>query len=106
MPSRSDISFSDGWRFSMDSRSVCAFSSSRALKRTERGTQSIARSSSMMAPLMRGIAYVSNLLPRPGSNLPSASISPNIPYDTRSACSTLAGRPVATREATYFTSGA
>jgi hypothetical protein len=43
------------------------------------GTQSIARSSSMIAPLMRGIAYVSNLLPRAGSNFSSASISPNIP---------------------------
>ena len=79
MPSRSAISFSVGWRFSIASRSVCAFSISRALKRIERGTQSIARSSSMIAPLIRGIAYVSNLLPRPGSNFVSASISPNMP---------------------------
>ncbi len=79
MPSRSAISASVGWRFSIASRSECAFSISRALNRIERGTQSIARSSSMIAPLIRGIAYVSNLLPRPGSNFCSASISPNIP---------------------------
>ncbi len=106
MPSRSAISASVGCRFNIASRSECAFSISRALNRMERGTQSIARSSSMIAPLMRGIAYVSNLFPRPGSNFCSASINPNTPYDTRSACSTLAGRPVATRLATYFTSGA
>ena len=33
----------------------------------------------MMAPLIRGIAYVSNLFPRPGSNFSNASIKPNIP---------------------------
>ena len=38
-----------------------AFSSARALARTERGTQSIDRSSSRIAPLIRAIAYVSNL---------------------------------------------
>ncbi len=56
-----------------------ALSISRALNRTERGTQSIARSSSMIAPLIRGMAYVSNLIARSRSNLSSASISPNIP---------------------------
>jgi len=40
----------------------------RALERTERGTQSIERSSSRIAPLMRAIAYVSNAKPRSGSN--------------------------------------
>ena len=50
-----------------------------ALARTDRGTQSIERSSSMIAPLMREIAYVSNLKPRPGSNLSIASMSPKIP---------------------------
>src|SRR5438445_5735882 len=34
-----------------------------------------------------------------------ASISPKMPYETRSACSMLAGRPVDTRPATYFTRG-
>ena len=38
-----------------------ARSMERAFERTDRGTQSIERSSSMMAPLMREIAYVSNL---------------------------------------------
>jgi hypothetical protein len=33
------------------------------LNRTDRGIQSIARSSSMIAPLIREIAYVSNLMP-------------------------------------------
>ena len=39
----------------------------RARARTERGTQSIARNSSMIAPLMRAIAYVSNFTSRSGS---------------------------------------
>ena len=43
-----------------------ARSISRARVRTERGTQSSERSSSMMAPLMRAIAYVSNLISRSG----------------------------------------
>jgi hypothetical protein len=49
------------------------------MKRTERDTQSIAPSSSMIASLIHGIAYVSNLLPRPGLYVPSASINPKIP---------------------------
>ena len=40
---------------------------SRARARTERGTQSRARSSSMIAPLILAIAYVSNLISRSGS---------------------------------------
>src|SRR5688500_12982842 len=32
-------------------------------------------------------------------------MSPKMPYDTRSACSMLGGRPTETRPATYFTSG-
>ena len=44
-----------------------ARSMSRARARTLRGTQSIARSSSMIEPLMRSIAYVSNLTSRSGS---------------------------------------
>jgi len=39
----------------------------RARERTERGTQSSVRSSSMIAPRMREIAYVSNLMSRSGS---------------------------------------
>ena len=84
-PRRAATSFSVGPRLWIDSRSEYAFSISRALNRTDLGTQSIARSSSMIAPLILGIAYVSNLLPRPGSNFSRASISPNIPYETRSA---------------------
>jgi len=52
---------------SFASSSDIARSISRARARTDRGTQSIARSSSMIAPLMRAIAYVSNFTSRPGS---------------------------------------
>jgi hypothetical protein len=104
-PRCSAISVSVGARFSVDSSSALALSTSRALNRTDRGTQSSARSSSMMAPLIRGMAYVSNLISRARSNFSSASMRPKIPYETRSACSTFAGNPVATRLATYFTSG-
>ena len=54
-------------------------STARALARTDRGTQSMERSSSMIAPLIRGMAYVSNLMLRAGSNRSMASISPMIP---------------------------
>jgi hypothetical protein len=40
----------------IDSRSEYAFSISRALNRTDRGTQSMARNSSMIAPLILGMA--------------------------------------------------
>jgi hypothetical protein len=50
-----------GLRCRRFSRATSAFSTSRALNRTDRGIQSIARSSSMIAPLIREIAYVSNL---------------------------------------------
>jgi hypothetical protein len=56
-----------------------AFSSARALARTERGTQSMDRSSSRMFPLMRAMAYVSNLNPRSRSNFSMASMSPKMP---------------------------
>src|SRR5659263_640662 len=75
------------------------------LCRTDRGIQSIARSSSMIAPLIRLIAYVSNLISRARSNFLIASIRPKMPYETRSACSMLGGRPTPTRPATYLTSG-
>jgi hypothetical protein len=42
------------------------------LARTDRGTQSMERSSSTMAPLMRAMAYVSNLKLREGSNFSMA----------------------------------
>ena len=83
-----------------------AFSISRALNRTDRGTQSIARSSSMIAPLIRGIAYVSNLLPRPGSNFVERVDQPEHPVAHEVGLLDAGGRPVATRLATYFTSGA
>ena len=63
------------------------------------------RSSSMMAPRIRLMAYVSNLMARSRSNFSMASIRPKMPYDTRSACSMLGGSPTPTRPATYFTSG-
>ena len=55
------------------------FSISRALLRTERGTQSSERSSSMMEPLMREMAYVSNLISRAGSKRSSAPMRPSRP---------------------------
>ena len=59
----------------------------------------------MIAPRILGMAYVSNLISRARSNFSRASIKPKMPYETRSACSTLAGSPVATRLATYLTNG-
>ena len=58
----------------------------------ERGTQSSERSSSMIAPLIRAIAYVSNLISRSGSKRSIAPISPSSPYETRSCSSTCDGR--------------
>lgn len=69
------------------------------------GIQSSARSSSIIAPRIRVMAYVSNLMDRSGSNFSMASMSPKIPDETKSACSTLGGRPTLTRPATYLTSG-
>ena len=77
------------------SSSAIARSISRARARTERGTQSSERSSSMIAPLMRAIAYVSNLMSRSGSKRSIAPIRPSSPYETRSPSSTCAGRPAA-----------
>ena len=56
IPSFSAISSSVGARCSFASSALIARSMSRARARTERGTQSIARSSSMIAPLIREIA--------------------------------------------------
>ena len=67
MPSFSAISSSVGERWSSASSFAIARSISRARERTERGTQSIARSSSMIEPLIRAIAYVSNFTSRSGS---------------------------------------
>ena len=55
-PSSVAISPSSGERFSSFSSFEYARSMARAFERIERGTQSIERSSSMMAPLMRLIA--------------------------------------------------
>src|SRR5436190_10225317 len=60
----------------------------------------------MIAPLMRAIAYVSNLTSRSGSYRSIAPIRPSNPYETRSPSSTCAGSPDPRRPATYFTSGA
>ena len=56
MPTFAAISSSVGARPSFASSSPIARSISRARERTERGTQSSARSSSMIAPLIRAIA--------------------------------------------------
>ena len=67
MPISFATSSSEGGRLKRFSSSSMARSISRARLRTERGTQSSERSSSMIDPLMREIAYVSNLISRPGS---------------------------------------
>ena len=67
IPTLLEISSSVGARPSFASSDVIARSISRARDRTERGTQSSARSSSMIEPRIRAIAYVSNLMSRSGS---------------------------------------
>ena len=67
IPIFSAISSSVGAMPSFASSSAIVRSISRARDLTLRGTQSSARSSSMIAPLMRAIAYVSNLMSRSGS---------------------------------------
>ena len=59
-----------------------------------------------MAPLIRGVANVSNFTLRWASYRSMASIRPITPELTRSPGSTLAGRPAPTRPAMNFTSGA
>ncbi len=68
-----------GARCSSCSSLAWAASISRARERTERGTQSSERSSSMIAPRMRVIAKVSNLIPRSGSKRSIAPIRPTSP---------------------------
>ena len=77
--SASAISLSVGARCSSCSSLALARSISRALVRTERGTQSSERSSSMIEPLMRVTAKVSNLISRSGSKRSIAEISPSSP---------------------------
>ena len=77
--------------------SLFASDNLRARERTKRGTQSILRSSSSIAPRMRGTQYVSNLTPRAGSNASIASINPKIPDETKSSKSTSSGRRDQTR---------
>jgi len=89
-----------------ESLSEIARSIWRARVRTERGTQSSERSSSMIAPRIRAIAKVSNLISREGSNRSIAPMSPSSPYETRSCSSTCDGRLAPRRPATNFTSGA
>ena len=79
MPISSAISLSVGARWSLFSSFALARSTSRARARTLRGTQSIERSSSMIAPLMRMIAYVSNLMSRDRSKRSIAEIRPTSP---------------------------
>ena len=105
-PSFFAISSSVGARWSSFSSAAIARSIWRARVRTERGTQSSERSSSMIAPRMRAIANVSNLISREGSNRSIAPMRPSRPYETRSCSSTCAGRLAPTRPATNFTSGA
>jgi hypothetical protein len=78
-PSSPAISWSVGARCSRCSSLALTFSISRARLRTERGTQSSERSSSMMEPLIRVMAKVSNLISRLGSKRSIAEIRPNRP---------------------------
>ena len=105
VPSASAISWSVGARRSLCSSDAFVFSIWRARARTERGTQSSERSSSMIEPLMRAIANVSNLMSREVSKRSIAEIRPSRPYEMRSESSTCAGRPLDMRPATYLTSG-
>ena len=74
--------------------------------RTSRGTQSMARSSSRIAPRMRGAQYVSNFTPRSMSKPSMAYMSPKIAGRlARSSTSTSSGSFVWMRSAWYFTSG-
>src|SRR4051794_1240212 len=98
-------SFSLGDRPSFASSVLIASLSLLALLRTRRGTQSIVRSSSSIAPRIRGTQYVSNLTPRLRSNASIASISPNTPAEIRSSSSTPSGRRDQIRSALYLTSG-
>jgi len=77
--SASAISASVGARWSSCSRRALTRSISRARARTERGTQSSERSSSMIPPFIRVIANVSNLTSRSGSKRSTAEISPTRP---------------------------
>ena len=73
------ISSSVGARCSRASSFMLTRSISRARARTERGTQSSVRSSSMIAPRIRVIAYVSNLISRERSKRSIAEIRPPSP---------------------------
>src|SRR5262245_33351112 len=98
-------SASVGWRPSLASSVLVASLSLLALLRTSRGTQSMVRSSSSMAPRMRGTQYVSNLTPRVMSKASMASIRPKTPAEMRSSSSTPSGRRAQIRSPLYFTSG-
>ena len=81
------------------SANLRAASTLLALLRTRRGTQSIVRSSSSIAPRIRGTQYVSNLTPRVRSNASMASINPKTPAEIRSFRSTPSGSFDQTRSA-------
>ena len=68
-----------GVRLSRASSVAYARSTLRAFCRTERGIQSSARSSSIIAPRIRVIAYVSNLISLDRSNRSIAEIKPLSP---------------------------
>ena len=79
MSSASAISWSVGRPVQLVLELGVGRSISRAFVRTERGTQSSERSSSMIEPLMRVIAKVSNLISRSGSKRSIAEIRPSRP---------------------------
>ena len=93
-------------RPSSASSSIIVRSRSFALSRTERGTQSCARSSSRMAPRIRNSAYVLNLLSRVGSYFSIASIRPITPLEIRSSSSMFDGKRTAIFCAMNLMSGA
>ena len=84
-PSASATSTSSGARQSFAASALRAAVMSRVLRRTDRGTWSWRRSSSRIAPRMRGTANVLKARPRSGSNDPIAAISPSVPALTSSS---------------------
>ena len=89
MPSSFDSSSFVALRPFFASNSCIAWSSFFCFWRSVLGIQSIFLIWSRIDPLIRRLAYVSNLTPLVSSNLSIASISPKMPYPTKSSYSTV-----------------
>ena len=100
------ISSSSGERPSLFCSFCTTLSMAEAFCLTDRGTQSIDRNSSRIAPRTLNSAYVLNLAPRDESYLSIASINPKTPTLIKSSTKIWGGRRMAIRFATYLTIGA